>query len=96
MNIEVGKFYATDHMEGDIKETNIILVLPNKENTPDFQIRTETMYLVNDEVNSLYENNWIPQCLKREATEKEIQVFQQQRNDLGDLQSYSAVVSGGE
>lgn len=75
MNIEVGKFYATDHLEGDIKETNIILVLPNKETTPDFQIRTETMYLVNGEVNSIFENNWMSQFLKREATEKRYKYF---------------------
>lgn len=90
MKIEIGKFYANDYF--DNKETNVILVLADKGNTPDFQIRTETMYLVNGEVNSIFENNWMPQYLKREATDEEIQLFKQKRNQLGKLQTYSEIM----
>lgn len=92
MEIEVGQFYANDHVEDGIKDTNIILILPKKENTPQFQTRTETMWLRNGEIQYIYENNWISDFFQREATKEEVQLFKKQRSKFIELPTFSQLI----
>ncbi|PAQ15043.1 hypothetical protein CD798_08345 [Bacillaceae bacterium SAOS 7] len=92
--IEVeGEFYANDHFREDgAKETNIILVLPRKETTPKLQTRTETMWLIDGNIQCIYENNWISDFFKREATEEEIALFKKARSGLGKLKTFGQII----
>ncbi|MGN5650361.1 hypothetical protein [Bacillus sp. Brlt_9] len=92
MDILVGNYYANDHKEDGVIDTNIILILPKKEDTPQFQTRTETMWIRNGEVKQIYANNWISDFFKREATAEEIALFKEHRSRIDELPNYSDAI----
>ncbi len=90
MVIEIGKYYANDSNDLDIKETNIILVKSEEGSMKDCY-STETMFLLNGEVESIYKINWLSEFLRREATQEEIDLFNNQKT--GELKNWSELVS---
>ena len=54
MEIKVGQYYALESTEEGRTEVNIIKILPNKPNTLDVFVCTETLYVTDGEVCDLY------------------------------------------
>ncbi|MCY9738126.1 hypothetical protein M5X17_31025 [Paenibacillus alvei] len=84
MRIEIGKFYAMDHenVEGQT-ETNVVHVLGIRDNF-EFEVEkqfyiTETLLLVDGKFDSIYKNDWLGEFFEREASTKEIDLFQKHK-----------------
>lgn len=93
MDIEVGKYYANDYSGEGRKETNILYILPSTDETMEAFVKTETMWMIDEEVKALYLNDWIREFVEREATEDEITLFKEHRSKLTELKTYSEVIS---
>lgn len=93
MEIKLGQYYALESTEEGRTEVNIIKILPNKPNTLDVFVCTETLYVTDGEVCDLYTNDWVKDSIQREATESEIELFKNTREKMGDLISYGKLVS---
>ncbi|QNP18252.1 hypothetical protein H9S87_18945 (plasmid) [Bacillus pumilus] len=93
MSIELGAFYACDHVRPDgVTETNIMLVLEKRKNKffeieSDFYV-SETIELVDGKFDAMYTNDWLPQFLERKATPHEIEKFKRHRELYPDLESW--------
>jgi hypothetical protein len=92
MNIEAGKFYANEHNDYGNNETNVILVLPNKDIDITSLVPSETMFLLNNEVQDIYKSNWRPEFIEREATKEEITLFQKNRKKVEKMNTYGQSV----
>ncbi|MCR8641477.1 hypothetical protein NV379_02295 [Paenibacillus sp. N1-5-1-14] len=99
MEIEIGKFYAMDHenAKGEI-ETNVVHVLGIRDN---FEIEvekqfylTETMFLINGKLDSIYKNDWLGCFFKREGTTEEIDLFLQSKESNPELKEWAELVVG--
>lgn len=98
MKILDGKFYANDHVTHDTRDTNIMLVLSKRTNS-DIEVEsnfyiTETMSLKNGEIESIHQNDWLPEFFEREATNAEIEIFKRNRESYGELKHWAEHVTG--
>jgi len=100
MQIEVGKFYATDHENDDgVIETNILYVLNVRENS-EIEVNqpfyvTETMFLLDGQFDSIFRNDWLGIYFEREATLEEVNLFHLHRKLNPALKHWSEHVFGG-
>ncbi|MFY0397798.1 hypothetical protein ACOMH4_18490 [Bacillus sp. YIM B13449] len=97
MIIELGAFYAEDHVRPDgITDTNIMFVLKKRKNRyfeieSDFYV-SETMEMVDGKFDAKYINDWLPQAFEREATPHEIEEFKRHRELYTNLKSWKELI----
>ncbi|MCY8911058.1 hypothetical protein P8907_19875 [Bacillus atrophaeus] len=97
MELIAEEFYADDHIREDSIIETIVMQIISKRNSSigevesDFYV-TETMQLVDGNFESIYKNDWLPQFLKRKATESEVELFKYHRGLNGDLKHWAEFI----
>ena len=93
--IEKGLFYVMESSEEGWDEKYIMHVLPQPDYLPEQIIRTETLAIHADM--RMWQNDWVKEYFRREATPDEVALFQSERAKYGNkLQGISEMITGSK